>query len=80
MTHHILAPVGKTARTLTRLLRDERGSTAIEYGLMAALIAVAAIQALASLGAELSLTFGSAAEAMSGESGPTTPILAPGGS
>ncbi len=40
-----------------RLARDEQGATAIEYGLIAALIAVAAITAMRSLGGELSTTF-----------------------
>lgn len=39
------------------MIRDEDGATAIEYGLIAALIAVAAITALQSLGNELSTTF-----------------------
>ena len=39
------------------MLRDEQGATAIEYGLIAALIAVAAITAMQSLGNELSTTF-----------------------
>lgn len=41
----------------TNLLRDEQGATAIEYGLIAALIAVAAITAMTSLGGELNTTF-----------------------
>lgn len=40
-----------------RFLGDEAGATAIEYGLIAALIAVAAITAMQSLGSELSTTF-----------------------
>ena len=40
-----------------KLLRDEAGATAIEYGLIAALIAVAAITAMGSLGNSLSDTF-----------------------
>lgn len=40
-----------------KLLRDEAGATAIEYGLIAALIAVAAITAMQSLGNQLSTTF-----------------------
>ena len=40
-----------------KLLRDEQGATAIEYGLIAALIAVAAITAMQSLGNELQTTF-----------------------
>ena len=39
------------------MIRDEQGATAIEYGLIAALIAVAAITAMQSLGNELSTTF-----------------------
>jgi pilus assembly protein Flp/PilA len=44
-----------------KLLRDEQGATAIEYGLIAALIAVAAITAMQSLGNELSGTFSTVA-------------------
>ena len=40
-----------------KLLRDEQGATAIEYGLIAALIAVAAITAMGALGNQLSGTF-----------------------
>lgn len=39
------------------MLRDEAGATAIEYGLIAALVAVAAITALDNLGDELNTTF-----------------------
>ncbi len=39
------------------MLRDEAGATAIEYGLIAALIAVAAITAMQSLGNSLDDTF-----------------------
>lgn len=42
---------------LTKLRRNEEGATAIEYGLIAALIAVAAITAMTSLGTSLSTTF-----------------------
>lgn len=37
---------------------NESGATAIEYGLIAALIAVAAIAAMTTLGTKLSSTFG----------------------
>ena len=40
-----------------KLARDEQGATAIEYGLIAALIAVAAITAMQSLGSSLDTTF-----------------------
>ncbi|MDP6932083.1 MAG: Flp family type IVb pilin [Myxococcota bacterium] len=39
--------------TLNRLIRDERGSTVIEYGLIAGLVAVALIAALTLLGGSL---------------------------
>ena len=44
-------------KTLTKLLRNEDGATAIEYGLIAALIAVAAIAAFQLVGTNLSSTF-----------------------
>jgi pilus assembly protein Flp/PilA len=42
---------------MKKLRRNEKGATAIEYGLIAALIAVAAITAMAGLGSQLSNTF-----------------------
>jgi pilus assembly protein Flp/PilA len=42
---------------LTEFLRDESGSTAIEYGLIAASIAVAIITVVHSLGSNLKTTF-----------------------
>lgn len=44
-------------RVLVTLLRYTRGATAIEYGLIAALIAVAAISAMQGLGNKLKSTF-----------------------
>jgi len=44
-------------KKLVQILRDRRGATAIEYGLIAALIAVAAITAMTSLGNQLKTTF-----------------------
>ena len=49
-----------------KLIRDEAGATAIEYGLIAALIAVAAITAMQGLGAQLSTTFGTVTTKMAG--------------
>ena len=40
-----------------KLIRNEKGATAIEYGLIAALIAVAAIGAMESIGSKLGDTF-----------------------
>jgi len=40
-----------------KLIKSEKGATAIEYGLIAALIAIAAIGAMTSIGTKLSSTF-----------------------
>ncbi|MES2173186.1 MAG: Flp family type IVb pilin [Pseudomonadota bacterium] len=42
---------------IRKMLKNEKGATAIEYGLIAALIAVAAIGAMTSLGGKLGSTF-----------------------
>ena len=42
---------------IRKLMKNDKGATAIEYGLIAALIAVAAITAMNSLGDSLSNTF-----------------------
>jgi pilus assembly protein Flp/PilA len=41
---------------LIKMRSDEQGATAIEYGLIAALIAIAAIAAMSSLGNQLNTT------------------------
>jgi pilus assembly protein Flp/PilA len=51
-------------RAVTRFLRDESGATAIEYGLIAAGIAVAIIAAVQALGTGLATTFGSVTTAL----------------
>ena len=51
---------------INRLIRDDAGATAIEYGLIAALIAVAAITAMQGLGNELKTTFNTTSSAMAG--------------
>jgi pilus assembly protein Flp/PilA len=51
---------------INKLFRDEAGATAIEYGLIAALIAVAAITAMQGLGSELQTTFNTTSSAMAG--------------
>jgi pilus assembly protein Flp/PilA len=53
---------------IRRLIRDRKGATAIEYGLIAALIAVAAIAAMQGLGSSLNTTFTNVSTAMSGGS------------
>jgi pilus assembly protein Flp/PilA len=44
-------------KNLRKMFADKKGATAIEYGLIAALIAVAAITAMGTLGTNLSNTF-----------------------
>ena len=48
---------GGTMKFSRKLAADKRGATAIEYGLIAALIAVAAIGAMSAMGVRLSNTF-----------------------
>ena len=50
---------------INKLIRDEEGATAIEYGLIAALIAIAAITAMQSLGNNLSTTFSTVSSELS---------------
>ncbi|WP_010187010.1 Flp family type IVb pilin [Sphingomonas sp. PAMC 26605] len=49
---------------LRRLRPETKGATAIEYGLIAALIAVAAIAAMQGLGNQLATTFANVSGAM----------------
>jgi pilus assembly protein Flp/PilA len=49
-----------------RFLRDQSGATAIEYGLIAALISVAAIGAMTAVGGGVSNTFTKAKDALPG--------------
>jgi pilus assembly protein Flp/PilA len=51
---------------IRKLIRDKKGATAIEYGLIAALIAVAAITAMQGLGTSLNTTFTNVSTAMKG--------------
>ncbi len=43
---------------LARFVKDQSGATAIEYGLIAALVSIAIIGALTTLGTKLSANFG----------------------
>jgi pilus assembly protein Flp/PilA len=51
----------RSMSTIRRFLKDESGATAIEYGLIAALVSVAIIAALSLLGTELNATFSTVA-------------------
>ena len=55
-------------KTINHLLRDEAGATAIEYGLIAALVAVAAITAMQGLGGALRTTFANTSSSMASAS------------
>lgn len=56
-----------------KLIKDEKGATAIEYGLIAALIAVAAVTAMTGLGDSIGNTFNNVSACMDGEAScPTT--------
>lgn len=59
---------------LKRFLKDEDGVTAIEYGLIAALIAVAIIVAITAVGGKLSTIFNHIADQLTTPSStPSTP-------
>ena len=50
---------------IKRFLEDDKGATAIEYGLIVALIAVTAIAAMQTLGNEFGATLGTVSTTMS---------------
>ncbi len=54
---------------IKRLIQDESGATAIEYGLIAGLVAVAIIAALTALGTSLDGLFTEIADTVSGATG-----------
>ena len=51
---------------VTRYINDESGATAIEYGLIAALIGVAIITAAGNIGSNLDVKFTAVASALDG--------------
>jgi pilus assembly protein Flp/PilA len=53
--------MGIAINKLIGLLEDESGATAIEYGLIAALVSIAAIAAMTQVGTGLSSTFSTVA-------------------
>ncbi|GAB7024490.1 Flp family type IVb pilin [Salidesulfovibrio brasiliensis] len=56
-------------RTLISLIRNEEGATALEYGLIAALIAAGIVTAVSTLGTTVSNTFTTIANSMTGAAG-----------
>ena len=53
---------------IEKFIREEEGATAVEYGLMVALIAVVIIGAVTTLGTNLSSKFSSVATSVAGAS------------
>ncbi len=53
-----------------KLFRDQSGATAIEYGLLAALVSVAIIGTVTALGGQLNNTFGVVDTALEGAAAP----------
>ena len=53
-------------KTLMNLMNDESGATAIEYGLISALIAVVIITGVTAVGTKLSTMFGGIATTIGG--------------
>jgi pilus assembly protein Flp/PilA len=49
---------------IRKIMKSDKGATAIEYGLIAALIAVAAITAMGNIGENLNTTFQTVADNM----------------
>jgi len=49
---------------IRQFIREEEGATAVEYGLMAALIAAVIITAVTSIGTNLTTTFNTVATAL----------------
>ena len=58
---------------LRKLLTNKSGATAIEYGLIAALVSVAAVVALQTLGSSLNDMFGAVATELDDAVATTTP-------
>ena len=52
------------SKFVTRFLKDESGATAIEYGLIAALIAVVLVSALTLVGTNLKTKFTAVSDAL----------------
>jgi pilus assembly protein Flp/PilA len=61
----VLVPLEIDMQKIRSFLKNSKGATAIEYGLIAALIAVAAIAAMKGLGNQLGTTFNSVSGKMS---------------
>ncbi len=63
---------GQMIKVIRKLMNDESGATAIEYGLIAALVSVAAVVALQNLGTSLSTMFGTVSTTLDAAVTPAT--------
>ena len=52
------------SKFVSRFMNDESGATAIEYGLIAALIAVVIVTAVTTIGTKLNTSFGNVGNAI----------------
>lgn len=59
--------MSKIVSAIKTFVADENGVTAIEYGLIAALVGVAIVTAATNLGKQLNTTFDAVTKAMSGK-------------
>jgi pilus assembly protein Flp/PilA len=57
------------SKFVTRFFKDESGATAIEYGLIAALVAVVLVTALTAMGGSLENTFNGISQELDGATG-----------
>jgi len=60
----LVAGKGAKGSIVRRLMKDQSGVTAIEYGLIAALIAIAAVVIMATVGTNLSTVFSEIASSL----------------
>ena len=65
------------SKFVTKFLNDESGATAIEYGLIAALIAVVIITAVTALGSTIKTKFNAVVTGMGGTAGASRPPATP---
>ena len=57
---------GTDMNKLFAIMKDESGATAIEYGLIAALVSIVCIATLTSVGTQLSTTFSKVSSSLGG--------------
>ena len=73
MLNTYAALISLVAFAQDRLKNDEKGATAVEYGLMVGLIAVVIIAAVTLLGEQLEALFTSVSDALPGGAAPAAP-------